>query len=293
MRFWFSPLPLPTAVIAELDRAGLESWPHDQGGPKGGDCLLVYDSPEQLIGAAAEAGAKLSSAALVQGYRELLHCAEASGQLLVAGWRLQRLGGSALRHWLVNHGPIRDLGAAEPIPPLVASVILSLIETQVQLLDAYSDLELRAELLGSQPVLNYRQRLQQAIVQADPLPQLLAALQNREGELQEALYDAELTLLQLRQVQEELEHSFLDSQAGRRLVNAQSDQLNRARRLLAKLRSGDLSPLGGDGAAVAVEVLPSSGLNPRPTTLQAQLLLDTYASSLERAASLLAKAMRN
>lgn len=293
MRFWFSPLPSPAAVIAELDRAGLERWPHDQGSPKGGDCLLVYDSPEQLIGAAAEAGTMFSSATLAQGFRELLHCAEASGQPLVAGWRLQRLGGRALRHWLTNHGPISDIGAAEPIPPLVASVILSLIETQAQLLDAYSDLELRAELLGSQPELNYRQRLQQAIIQADPMPQLLAALQTRDGELQEALYDAELTLLQLHQVQEELEHSFLDSQAGRRLVNAQSDQLNRARRLLSKLRSSDLSPLGGDVAAVAVEVLPRSGLNPRPTTLQAQLLLDTYASSLERAASLLAKAMRN
>jgi hypothetical protein len=298
----------------------------------------VYDSPERLIAAAAEAEEMFSSTALAQGYSQMLRCRESSGQPLLAGWRLQRAGGRELQQWLTGNTPTINLGDAEPIAPLVASVILSLLETQPLLLDAYSDLELQAELLGSEPDLHYRQRLGQAIAQADPLPQLLKALQNRDGELQDAREEAELTLLQLHQTQadlqslqqelqpkvanmeqqlqsrdgelqdareeaeltllqlhqtqEELEHYFLHARACSQLVEAQTDQLKRAKRLLAKLPINALSS-HGDVAAVAVEVLPAAHQQGQPTSLQVQALLGTYASSLDRASALLAKAMQN
>jgi DNA repair exonuclease SbcCD ATPase subunit len=112
-------------------------------------------------------------------------------------------------------------------------------------------------------------------------------LQIRDRELREARDDSELTLLQLHQVQEELERYFMQTRAQSQLVEAQTDQLNRTKRVLAKFAMSDLSP-GVDVAAVAVEVLPAAD----PSSLQVQALLDTYASSLERANELIAKAMR-
>jgi len=209
MRFWFSPLPLPAALVSELAAAGLEPWPNDQGSPHGDTCLLVYDRPERYIDAAAGAEAVLSSKALAQGYSQLMDCREASNQPLLAGWRLERAGSLGVQQWLTGNGPSSVVGDAETINPLVASVILSLIHTQPQLLDAYTDLELQAELLGSEADLNYRQKLHQAIAQDDPLPELLAALKTREGELEEARHEAESTLQQLHKVQEELRELVL------------------------------------------------------------------------------------
>jgi hypothetical protein len=203
MRFWFSTLPLPEALISELVAANLEPWPIDQGSPNGDTCLLVYDSPDRVITAAANAEATISSAALAESYCELMRCSEASRQPLLAGWRLERVGRLGLQSWLAGTEPSGVVGDTEPIRPLVASVILSLLDTQPQLLKAYSDLELQAELLGSEADLAYRQRLKQAITQDDPLPELLAALQSDEGELSAARHKAERTRQELQQVQEQ------------------------------------------------------------------------------------------
>ena len=225
MRFWFSPLPLPAALISELAAAGLEPWPNNQGSPHGDICLLVYDSPERHIAAAAEADAVFSSAALAEGYSQLLGCREASSQPLLAGWRLQRVGVLGLQQWLAGNGHSDVVGDAEPINSLVASVILSLVDTQPQLLEAYNDLELQAELLGSEADLTYRQRLHQAIVQADPLQQLLAALQTREGELEQARQEAESTRLELHRVKEELKQLVLADGQRQQMLDTRNDEL--------------------------------------------------------------------
>jgi hypothetical protein len=225
MRFWFSPLPLPGAVISELAAAGLEPWPNDQGNPHGNTCLLVYDSPERHIDAAAWAEAVLSSAALAEGYSKLLGHREDSGQPLMAGWRLQQVGGLGLQQWLAGNSPRVEVGEAEPINPLIASVILSLLDTQPQLLEIYNELELQAELLGSDADLNYRQRLQQAIAQADPLLKLLAALQTHEGKLQDALDENVVTKLRLQQVQEELRDLVLANRQTQQLLDARNKEL--------------------------------------------------------------------
>ena len=225
MRFWFSPLPLPAALISELAAAGLEPWPNNQGSPHGDICLLVYDSPERHIAAAAEADAVFSSAALAEGYSQLLGCREASSQPLLAGWRLQRVGVLGLQQWLAGNGHSDVVGDAEPINSLVASVILSLVDTQPQLLEAYNDLELQAELLGSEADLTYRQRLHQAIVQADPLQQLLAALQTREGELEQARQEAESTRLELHRVKEELKQLVLADGQRKQMLDTRNDEL--------------------------------------------------------------------
>ena len=225
MRFWFSPLPLPAALISELAAAGLEPWPNNQGSHHGDICLLVYDSPQRHIAAAAEADAVFSSAALAEGYSQLLGCREASSQPLLAGWRLQRVGVLGLQQWLAGNGHSDVVGDAEPINSLVASVILSLVDTQPQLLEAYNDLELQPELLGSEADLTYRQRLHQAIVQADPLQQLLAALQTREGELEQARQEAESTRLELHRVKEELKQLVLADGQRQQMLDTRNDEL--------------------------------------------------------------------
>ena len=123
------------------------------------------------------------------------------------------------------------------------------------------------------------------------LDQLEQQLHNRDRDLQQTRDEAELTLLQLHQVQEELERYFLQSRAGSQLVEAQADQLNRAKRLLSKLSRSDLSQRDAV-AAVAVEVLPAYEPTSQQPSLQVQALLNTYASNLDRASALLTRAMR-
>jgi len=229
MRFWFSPLPLSGALITELEEGGLKPWPNEQCRPDDEICLLVYDSPERHIAAAVEEEAEevkvISSAELADGYSQLLRCREASGQPLLAGWRLQRLGPLGLQQWLAGNDPSCVIGDAEPTSSLVASVILSLLDTQPQLLETYNDLELQAELLGSEADLNYRQRLYQAVEQSDPMPQLLVGLRTREGELQQARHEAQSTRLEMQQLQEEVKELILADNQKQQLLDKRSREL--------------------------------------------------------------------
>jgi predicted TPR repeat methyltransferase len=73
-------------------------------------------------------------------------------------------------------------------------------------------------------------------------------------------------------------------------VESQTDQLNRAKRLMAKLAMKDFSP-SDDMAAVAVEVLSPADQTSKQPSLQVQALLNTYANSLDRASALLTRAI--
>jgi hypothetical protein len=60
---------------------------------------------------------------------------------------------------------------------------------------------------------------------------------------------------------------------------------------MTKLTMKD-SSLSCDMVAVAVEVLPPDNQTSQQPSMQAQALLNTYASSLDRASALLTRAMR-
>ena len=103
--------------------------------------------------------------------------------------------------------------------PLAKALTHQFILHQAGLLDAYLDLELRADLLGDQPDTTYARRLQREL---DPeaafaawqglqglSPHAEAELRGLRDREREAREEAELTLLQLHQVQEELEQVFL------------------------------------------------------------------------------------
>lgn len=227
MQHWSSPFPLPSSTETLLRASGLQAWPADKPLLDPGDCLLLYDSPDQLILAAAgSAGTQAPSLQqLRQGYRSLLEASEKGGHL-AAIWQIAQLSQEHLQHWF-NHGePATGAGHAPPErlapDPLVAVATLGLIEAEPALLHAYSDLELRAQLLGREPDLRLRQRLLQTIdpahlwvasIRSVQSPQALQALQeelqSREAELRDTRTKAELTLLQLHEAQEELAQTFL------------------------------------------------------------------------------------
>jgi len=226
MRYWFTPFPLSATVCSTLTASGLQPWQGGDTSLPDADALLLYDSPDQLIAMAGTGPDKveLTAPILLQGYRRLLLWSERTGQPLLSISQLQRLGPQVLGNWLAD-GAFPSLPPAQPlpIPPLLASVTLSLLEAEPALLDCYSDLELHAVLLGRDPDFRYPDRLRHDVLGAEVLLQafltnqrrLAAALEleqrlaSMDTEFQEAREAAELSLLQLHQVQEELEHYFL------------------------------------------------------------------------------------
>ena len=123
------------------------------------------------------------------------------------------------------------------------------------------------------------------------LVELEHRLASKEIELQEVTEAAELSLLQLHQVQEELENYFLKSRASEQLAQAQFEQLQRAQGLMLRLHP-DVLPNGPYPTSLPVQVLPElAAATPNPT-LQAEALLNTYAASLQRASALLERARR-
>lgn len=249
MRYWFSPLPLPAALIRQLSQAGLKAWASEHVDAPERPFLLLYDSPDRVIRAAAEAEVPLTTQQLSAGYSQVLTLADTTGQQPLAGWRLEVLGAEALNRWLGGSLPNPAPGSAPVSAPAeLAAAMLSLLERLPQVLDRYNDLELRAELLGGEPDLHCRQRLLQALQLEDLMPRLLemfrtpaavvdleAQLQAKEGELREAREEAELTLLQLHQVQEELEHYFLLSRGQDHLLGQYGQQQLQVQNLLAQL----------------------------------------------------------
>jgi hypothetical protein len=128
MRFWVTPFPLSATVCSILSQAGLQPWPGGDSALPEPDSLLLFDSPDQLItmvGAGPETE-ELTALSLLQGYRSLLSCSERTEQPLVAISQLQRLGPKGLRDWSAD-GDAASPSPPLPIPPLLASVCLSLL----------------------------------------------------------------------------------------------------------------------------------------------------------------------
>jgi hypothetical protein len=101
-----------------------------------------------------------------------------------------------------------------------------------------------------------------------------------------------MTLSQLHQVHEELEHYFLQARANDQLAQAQLEQLQRAQRLMARFNN-EVLPTAPYPPALAVEVLPALAVAGSDPSLQTQALLSTYAASLKRASALLERARRS
>ena len=252
MPHWFSPFTVPAKVWAQLERAGVEpvrGLPLEEGEP----VLLLYDPPDRLL-----ASSDLDGPGLLEGYRALLAAPANAPRLTV--WRLAALDAEELGR-VVCGDMLRersiDFAPPEPEPdPLAALVSVALCRSVPGLLDAYLDLELQALLVGGEPDSGYMRRLQSSFSAEELLPawrtagvlslqvaelgeqleqsrrllkekeNALAAV-NQELEQQEmagkeARGEAELSLLQLQQVQE---HYFLRSRSSDQELAAQAAAL--------------------------------------------------------------------
>ena len=123
--------------------------------------------------------------------------------------------------------------------------------------------------------------------QSQKLEQAQTACDDLTHQRQRANDDAELMLIQLHQVQEELEHYFLQARGADQLAAAHQDQLLRAQALMARLLPE--ASASAPAQRVAVEVLPPS---PPGAPVQTEALLSSYASSLRRASALLHRAIQ-
>ena len=303
MWFWISPFELTNPDLGLLEEAGLQPWEWEKGPPPNRDCLVLYDSPDQVLAnSTSRRGRAITTPEqLLEGYLSVLDWSNQTRQPMLAIWRLQQLGPSGLGHWLTDAAASKESEAphqpqAPAIQPLVAAATLALMEACPQLLDSYLDIELKAELFGGDADLHYRQRLREASLQGELLLQEFNALdmreqlELREAELNNAREEAQLTLLQLHQVQEELEHYFLRSRSSDELAHNQQLQLRRAQQLMARLHPASAT-LPTRLNITPVEVLPEAQSHPTATSLQAEALLSTYAHSLSRARALLQRSL--
>jgi len=303
MRFWISPFELTNHDLGLLEEAGLQPWEWEKGCPPNRDCLVLYDSPDQVLAnSSSRPGRAITTPEqLLEGYFRVLDWSNQTRQPKLAIWRLQQLGPGGLGRWLIDAATGEESEAphqpqAPAIRPLVAAATLALIEACPQLLDSYLDIELKAELFGGDADLHYRKRLRQASLQGELLLQEFHAhalrdqLELREAELNDAREEAQLTLLQLHQVQEELEHYFLRSRSSDELAHNQQLQLRRAQQLMARLHLPGANPPTRLNIT-PVEVLTEAQSHATATSLQAEALLSTYAHSLSRARALLQRSL--
>ena len=217
MPAWTSPFSVPEPLQKRLVAAGWSQW---QGAledlPAAG--VVLYAAPDQLL-----AGSTLSLDAVIEGYSALL--ALQPWPRLMLGARLELCTDA---HLAAGAEEFLEAVALPTPDPLAAAVCSALAERAPALIDAYLDLELRADLLGDEPDVAYRQRLRQACQEGDLLQawrspsalqvELQVELDALQSQLAEAREEAELTLLQLHEVQEELEHYFLLARGQKQLL---------------------------------------------------------------------------
>lgn len=209
---WFSPFPQPSACLIGLERAGLEMWPGDpEAVPPG--ALLLYDAPDAVLASWRQQQASPPQwQNLHQGYQLLLGLATDRPPL--ASWRVAGLNPHGLSDWLSSQAALLpDPGSIPKVDLVAALLIRPLLQAEPKLLDAYLDLELKAELAGGSADSNYLARLQS---QLSPGALLAAWWQP----CTEAREEAEQMLLQLHQVQEELEQLFLADRNKQQQINA-------------------------------------------------------------------------
>lgn len=154
--------------------------------------------------------------------------------------------------------------------------------TLLQLHQAQEELEsMFTTLQQSQQASNdSRAALSSRDLQISQLKSELEVMQKKDRESRE---EAELTLLQLHQVREELEHYFLQARGLEGILVAQKDQLRRSESLMVRLLP-EAAQTQMASEAVPIEVLPQESA---PNIVQTQALLDSYAAALKRAYVLL------
>lgn len=236
---WYSPWPVPATLEAHLQAAGLLRC-HEEAEALAGDGLILYNPPDAVFAAGVETlTLPPTPQALLDGYKFV---SSFHGRCpLIATWRLQALDTQTIHGWIAAGTPPHVEQPISAPDPLIALMTRALLESHPQLLEAYLDLELSAELFGGTPDTSYVHRLNaaladpQALLQSwwQPMSQLQTArtehhaLQARAEALEEEkgqwLEEGERRLRHLQQTQQELERLFaVDQEKAQRIEELQA-----------------------------------------------------------------------
>jgi len=193
MFYWFSPFTLSPDFQQEIAKAGGLLWDSLRDITDKSKLLLIYQPPHELLD---------QYEAMAEGYEKIR--------------KLSNLGNVQNLHRLIcyfssadtTHDPDHfaeaacDISLPEP-EPLEALVTLALLRELPAILDAYIDLEMRAELLHASPDTAYFQRLRQATVAKNVISSFISL--SDPSSIIQAREEAELNMLELHSIQEELE----------------------------------------------------------------------------------------
>jgi hypothetical protein len=242
---WFSPFPLAEALQAHLASAGFEQWtqPPTELPVR---ALLIYGPPDGVLAVLRDVEVQAPSSQLLLNGYQCLHQL-APNRTLIADWRLQMMASSAVEGLLDGSPPsLPQLHFPAP-KPWVGLLSLAWLESQPRLLDAYLDLELKAELIGGEPDSRYLSRLRDVVAELHPLLEdswsvappvvqqmtdknaqveaLQSQLASKSEELVALGSNAEATQGELRQLQEQLQDRDLQLETLQLQLASKSEEL--------------------------------------------------------------------
>ena len=149
MDSWFSPFALAPEVRDRLDRSNLRRLRGEQTDADDRRLLLVYRTPSAVLDHwRGTDGPPLRVAELQENFEQLLRLQHRGP--LVADWRLLGLDDEPLAQWLEGGPAPRTLAEIPRHSPLNDLVLLNLLRSHPELEISYKEIELQAELFGSE-----------------------------------------------------------------------------------------------------------------------------------------------
>ena len=226
---WSSPFPLEPELRDQLEGWGLQQH---KGEPErlDGGLLLIYRHPASILDHWHHSDARpLRSSALQKGYEQLLQF-RAHGHL-VADWRLRGVDPDQLMAWLQGGATPLSISSIPDISPLTRVVLLELFRAAPGLEQIYLNLELQAELFGTDAESDLVRRLQHR----DDADALLQDWCSSSRAQQGWDHDDE----RLIRLENDLEHYVLLSREQQRMLKEQNVISDRALQLASRESGAD------------------------------------------------------
>ena len=229
MSNWSSPFPLSPGLQKQLEACGLQRHKGDPAKANGA-LLLIYRHPATLLEHWRNSDAKpLRISMMLKGYQQLLSHREHG--TLVSDWRLEGLDRDRLVTWLDGTTTPGSISELPWISPLARLVLVELLRAQPALISAYQDLELHAELFGTQADSDLMQRVRQPHDPDELLQSWCSSRRTNDG--------WESDNQRLRRLEQDLEHYVLLSREQHAMLSEQQSMLERTLELAGDRKAAD------------------------------------------------------
>ena len=228
---WSSPFPLSSELQKLLEACGLQRHKGDPAKATG-DLVLIYRHPASILEHWRDSDARpLRISMILKGYQQLL--SHRDHGTLVADWRLEGLNRDQLIDWCSGAATPGSISEPPFITPLARLVLVELLRAQPLLISAYQDLELNAELFGTQADSDLIQRLRQPDDPDALLQTWCSSRRSNDG--------WESDDQRLRRLEQDLEHYVLLSREQHAMLNEQQTMLERTLELASDRTTADQS----------------------------------------------------